>query len=107
MFYQFSLSDYFKAMHLATGAEVDGKIGETHVPIRRFDDGVLVLSTGQSSIGQLMERADRIVVEDVDVTTRHLRRHIDEFGLSSLRVTDVTDRRRMRGAFLTLVDRRS
>jgi hypothetical protein len=106
-FYQLSLSDYFKAMHLTTGAEVDGRIGAAHVPIRRFDDGVLVLPSGRSLIDQLMERADRIVVEDVDMTTRHLRRHIDEFGLSSLRATDVTDRQRIRGAFLTLVDKRS
>ncbi|MBN2473311.1 MAG: hypothetical protein JXB62_01785 [Pirellulales bacterium] len=107
MFYQFSLSDYFKAMHLATGAKVDGTIGAAHVAIRRFDDGVLVLPSGRSLIGQLMERADRIVVEDVDVTARHLRRHIDEFGLSSLCVTDMSDRQRVRGAFLTLVDKRS
>lgn len=75
MFYQFSLSDYFKAMHLLRGAKVDGRIATAHVPIRRFDDSVLVLPSGRSLIAKLMERADRLIVEDVDMTARHLRRH--------------------------------
>ena len=107
MFYQFSLSDYFKAMHVLTGAELDERVAAAYVPIRRFDDTVLVLPSGRSLIGQLMERADEIVIEDLDLTARHVRRHIDEFGLSALRVTEMSDRQRIRGAFLTLVDKRS
>lgn len=105
MFYQFSLSDYFKAMYMVMGGKVEEGNDVAYVPIRRFDDNVFVLPSGRSLIGQLMEVADRIVIEDGDLTAHHLRRHIDEFGLSTLRVTDVSDRQRMRGASLTLVDK--
>lgn len=107
MFYQFSLSDYFKVMYMVMGGKVDEGNDVVYVPIRRFDDNVFVLPSGRSLIGQLMEVADRIVIEDGDLRARHLRRHIDEFGLSTLRVTDMSDRQRMRGASLTLVDKRS
>jgi len=106
MFYQFSLSDYFKVMRLATGGEVD-EGDRAYVPVRRFDERALVLASGSSLVGRLMESADRVIVEDVDLTARHLRRHINEFGLSNLRVREMSNRRRMRGAFLSLISRRS
>ena len=105
IFYQFSLSDYFKAMRLITGGNVDGRDETIYVPIRRFDDGAFVLPSGHSMLGQLTRMADRVIIEDGDLTARHLREHLERFDVGGLRVTDVTDRQRMRGASVTLVEK--
>ena len=105
MFYQFSLSDYFKAIRLITGGKVDEQDETLYVAIRRFDDGAFVLPSGHSLIGQLMRMADRVIIEDVDLTAHHLREHLERFDLDGLRATDVTDRQRMRGASVTLVEK--
>lgn len=52
-----------------------------------------------------MDIANRLVIEDIDLMSYHLRRHIDDFGLDKLRVTNLSDRRRMRGASLVLVEK--
>jgi len=103
--YQFSLSDYFKAIRLITGGNVDGRDETIYVPFRRFDDGAFVLPSGHSMLGQLTRMADRVIIEDVDLTARPLREHLERFDVGGLRVTDVTDRQRMRGASVTLVEK--
>ncbi len=105
MFYQFSLSDYFKAIRLITGGKVDERDETVYVAIRRFDDCAFVLPSGHSLIGQLMRMTDRVIIEDVDLTVRHLQEHLERFDLDGLRATDVTDRQRMRGASVTLVEK--
>ncbi len=105
MFYQFSLSDYFKAIRLIAGGNVDERDDTVYVLVRRFDESVFVLSGGRSLIGQLMRMSDRIIIEDVDLTVRHLREHLERFNIDDLRATDVTDRQRMRGASVILVEK--
>jgi len=105
VFYQFSLSDYFKAIRLMTGGKVDERDDTIYVPVRRFDDSAFMLPSGRSLIGQLMGIADRVIIEDVDLTARHLREHLEQFDLDGLRATDVTDRQRMRGASVILVEK--
>ena len=107
MFYQFSLSDYFKAMRLITGENIDEHEGMIYVPVRRFDDSVFVLPSGQSLIVQLMKMTDRIVFEDGDLTARHLREHLNRVDLNDLHVNDLTDRRRMRAASVILVEKKA
>ncbi len=102
---QFSLSDYFKAIRLIIGGKVDERDETVYVAIRRFDDGAFVLPSGQSLIAQLMRMGDRLIIEDVDLTARHLREHLERFDLDGLCATDVTDRQRMRGASMTLVEK--
>lgn len=104
-FYQFSLSDYFKAMCMISGGRVDEGHDTVYMPVRRFDDNALVLPNGRSLIGQLMKMADRIILEDVDLTACHLRKHMGRFNLDGLRARDLTDRQRMRGASLIVVDK--
>lgn len=87
------------------GGRIDEEDDTAYVPIRRFDDNVLVQPSGHSLIAQLMDMGDRLVIEDIDLTSYHLRRHIDNFGLDELRVTDVSSRQRMRGASLVLVEK--
>ena len=105
-FYQFSLSDYFKTMCIISGGRVDGGHDTVFMPVRRFNDNALVLPSGRSLIGQLIEMGDRIILEDVDLTARHLREHMGRFGLEGLRVRDMTDRQRMRGASVIVVDKK-
>ena len=104
-FYQFSLSDYFKAIRLIAGEEVDGQDDGVYVAVRRFDASALVLPSGRSLIGQLMQMSNRIIIEYVDPTTDHLHEHFERFDLGGLCTTDVTDRRRMRGASVILVEK--
>ena len=104
-FRQFSLSPYFRAIDAILGGE-PGQNETIFIPVRYFDDNALVLPSGRSLIGQLMTLADRIVIEDVDLSPRHLQEHCEKFGLTTLRITDVTRRARMRGASVCGVDRR-
>ncbi|MCD4726156.1 MAG: class I SAM-dependent methyltransferase [Pirellulales bacterium] len=50
-FYQFSLSDYFKAMSMISGVRVDEGCDMVYVPVRRFDDDALVPPSGRSLVG--------------------------------------------------------
>ncbi|NQU23245.1 MAG: hypothetical protein HQ567_18350 [Candidatus Nealsonbacteria bacterium] len=88
-----------------TGGKVDERDDTIYVPVRRFDDSAFMLPSGRSLIGQLMGIADRVIIEDVDLTARHLREHLEQFDLDGLRATDVTDRQRMRGASVILVEK--
>lgn len=106
VFHQFSLSDYFKAIRAIMAGTVANEDGMIYVPIRRFEENVLVLPSGRSLIGQLMTMGDRIVVEDADLSPYRLRRHIDRFGLDDLCIRDVMDRTGMRGASVSLIGRR-
>lgn len=106
MFYQLSLSDYFKAIHMTMGGEVDNDADTAYVPIRRFNGETLVLSSGRSLIAQLARMSDRIIIEDVDLTAKQVREHIDEFGIVGVRAVDMTDRQRVRGASVTLIDKK-
>ena len=105
-FHQFSLSSYFKAIHTIVTGAIAADDDMIYVPVRQFDDNALVLPNGHSLIGQLMTLADRMVIEDVDLSPCRLHTHIERFGLNTLRITDVTRRTRMRGASVCLIDRK-
>ena len=106
VFHQFSLSDYFGAIQVVLGGEVSGEDGTIHAPVRRFDGSALVLANGRSIIGELMTLADRIVVEDSDLSAGQLEKHIAQSGLNALCVADMTDRRGGRGASVSVISRR-
>jgi hypothetical protein len=106
-FRQFSLSDYFKAIYAVIGGEITSENNILYLPIRRFDGNALVLPSGQSLIGQLMTMADRIVVEDADLSPHRLQRHFDRFGLRDLRITDMTSLTKMRGASICIIDKKT
>jgi hypothetical protein len=106
-FRQFSLSDYFKAIHAIVVGNVVQENNKIYLPIRRFDDNALVLASGQSLIGRLMTMADCIVVEDADLSPCRLQKHFDDFGLYDLRITDLTRLTKMRGASVYIIDRKA
>ncbi|MGA2035694.1 MAG: hypothetical protein ABSG68_25885 [Thermoguttaceae bacterium] len=103
VFHQFSLSDYFRAVKTILDGGASGVEGMIYAPIRQFDENALVLPSGRSLIGQLMTMADKILIEDSDLTVSRLQRHINRFGLSDLSVTDFTDRRGRHGASVALI----
>jgi hypothetical protein len=107
IFQQFSLSDYFKAIYLIMGGNPVNDDCMIYVPIRRFDDKALVLPSGRSLIGQLMNMANRIIIEDVDLSSYHLQRHLEKYGLNNLRITEVTGRNGMRGPSVCLIQRKA
>jgi len=106
VFHQFSLSDYYRAITTILDGGASGVEGMIYAPIRRFDETALVLPSGRSLIGQLMTMANKILIEDSDLTASRLQRHINHFGLSDLSVTDFTDRRGRHGASVVVIGRR-
>ena len=105
-FYQLSLSEYFKAMRIVQKAGWEEGTDMVHVPVRRFDEAALVLPSGRSLIGRLLEMSRRVLLEDADLTASHMREHLSRFGLERLLVRDLSDRHRMRGASVVMVERR-
>lgn len=105
VFRQFSSSDYFKAIHVVMGGRLSDDEDLIYVPLRAFDDDVLVLSSGRSLIAQLLTMANQLVIEDADLLPYHLERHFKHFALGDLSVVDLTDRAKRRGAAVYLVER--
>ena len=105
-FRQFSSSDYFKAIHLVMGGRLSGGEDTLYVPLRAFDEDVLVLPSGRSLIARLLTMANQLVIEDADLLPCHLERHFSQFALSDLSVTDLTERAKRRGATVFLVERK-
>jgi len=105
-FRQFSLSDYFKAMYVVMGGGLSADENLLYVPLRVFDDDVLVLPSGRSIIAQLLTMANQLVIEDADLMPCHLDRHLKQFALGSLSVKDLTERAKRRGATVFLVERK-
>ena len=106
MFRQFSLSDYFKAIHIVMGGRLYANEDNVYVPLRVFDDDVLVLPSGRSLIAQLLTMANQLVIEDADLLPYHLERHFKQFALGDLSVTDLTDHAKRRGVAVYLVERK-
>jgi hypothetical protein len=106
-FRQFSLSDYFKAIHIVMGGQLTADESLIYVPLRVFDEDILVLPSGRSMISRLTTMANQLVIEDADLSACHLDRHIRQFALSDLRVTDLTEPARRRGAAVFLIEQES
>ncbi len=105
-FRQFSLSDYFKALHIVMGGRLSADENLLYVPLRVFDDDVLVLPSGCSIIAQLRTMANQLVIEDAELMPYHLDRHLKQFALGGLSVEDLTERAKRRGATVFLVERK-
>ena len=107
MFRQFSLSDYYRAIHLVTGGMSPADGDFVYVPLRTFDDSILVLPSGRSLIDQLLTMANHLVIEDADLLLNQLVHHFEQFALGHLFATDLTGRAKRRGAAVYLVERRN
>ena len=107
VFRQFSASDYFKAIHVVTGGTPTTGEHSVFMPLRAFDDKVLVLPSGRSLIAELLRMADQLVIEDADLLPSHLRHHVRQFALPDLSVTDLTKEAKRRGAAVYLIERRA
>ena len=105
-FRRFSSSDYFKAIHLVMGGSLSAYENTVYVPLRVFDDAILVLPSGRSLIAQLLTMANHLVIEDADLLPCQLAHHFKQFALDDLSVTDLADRAKRRGAAVYLIERR-
>ena len=90
VFRQFSSSDYFKAIQVVMDGRLSGREDTLFVPLRAFDDNVLVLPSGRSLIARLLTMATQLVIEDADLLPCHLQRHFRRFTLGDVSVTDLT-----------------
>jgi len=106
VFRQFSASDYFKAIHVVMGGTVSANEDLLYMPLRAFDNDVLVLPSGRSLIAQLLTMANQLVIEDADLLPYHLERHFKHFALDDLSVVDLTEQAKRRGAAVYLVERK-
>ena len=104
-FRQFSASDYFKALQIVSGATSSADDNLVYLPLRVFDDEVLVLPSGRSLVAQLLTMANHLVIEDADLLPDHLDRHFKRFALDDLSVTDLTGQAKRRGATVFLVEK--
>ena len=91
-FAQFSLSSYFRAIRAVLDGASSDDDDMVFVSVRKFDDNALVLPSGRSLIDQVTALARRVVIEDADLSPRQLEEHCKCFGLSTVRITDVTRR---------------
>jgi len=105
-FRQFSASDYFKALYIVAGGTPSANENVLYVPLRVFDDEVLVLPSGRSLIAQLLRMTNHLVIEDADLLPRHLEQHFKEFALDGLSITDLTEQAKRRGATVFLIERK-
>jgi hypothetical protein len=103
---QFSSSDYFKAICAVMEGNVSANEDIFYVPLRKFDEKVLVLPSGRSLIAQLLTMTDQLIIEDADLLPCHLERHLAEFALVDLSVTDLTNQANRRGAAVYLISKR-
>jgi hypothetical protein len=53
-----SLSDYFKAIHVVMGGQLTADENHIYVPLRMFDEDILVLPSGRSIIAPLLTMAN-------------------------------------------------
>ena len=104
-FRQFSASDYFKALCIVSGGALSADGNVVYVPLRVFDDEVLVLPSGRSLVAQLLAMANHLIIEDADLLPDHLDRHLKRFALHDLSVTDLTGQAKRRGATVFLVEK--
>ena len=106
-FRQFSLSDYFKAIHIVMGGGFSADGDHVYVPLRVFNYDVLVLPSGRSLIARLLSMANYLVIEDVDLLPQHLECHFKQFALGDLSVTDLTRQANRRGATIYLIEKKN
>lgn len=107
-FWQLSLSDYYRGLHLLTGkdnANCDSS-NAIFFPIRRFNDSSLRLPSGGSAIERLCSLAEVCIIEDIDLNTQTLSRHLADYKLTDIAASDATKRFRMRSASLLCICRK-
>jgi len=75
-----SLTDYYKAMATCMGVDVTEDI--YFYPVRKFNDICLLSSEGKSIIEKLSRISKLTVIEDVDLTTHCLAKHIRDNKLN-------------------------
>jgi hypothetical protein len=101
---QLSLSDYFRALAIVSGQEALAE-DVVYAAVRRFDESCLLTPDQDSLISKLMRITDRLIIEDMDVTTERLHKHIERYNLTGLRVRNVAKHRQSHRACVSLIEK--
>ena len=91
-FAQASLSEYYQALRLASGAngEDEAPADVMFLPLRALDPECLVALDEASVLGRLLEHCDYLIVEDADLRPEDLVQHLRRFSLRRLAACDMT-----------------
>jgi hypothetical protein len=91
-FAQLSLSEYYRALRLASADGKKEEVPEDGVwlPFRALDPGCLIAVDGTSVLERLLEHCDYLVVEDADLRPMDLVEHLRSLSLDGLVALDVT-----------------
>jgi len=52
-----------------------------------------------------MRYTDKMVLEDKVVNSHHLRKHLSDFNIDDIRITDVTNRYKLREGTINLIEK--
>lgn len=99
-FAQLSLSGYYRGIYILSSQrcgwpEEDG----TFLPVRLFNPDSLVTVDGNSVLARLAENCDYVLIEDADLTPKHLVEHLRSFSLRSITALDVTKALKLTGNY--------
>jgi hypothetical protein len=79
---QLSLRDYFNGLLIAHAGHLDAVVGDAWcLPVRRYNPAALITPSGRSVLNQLLGACSAVLIEDVDLESRHLLEHRRYFGL--------------------------
>ncbi len=100
-FRQLSLSEYYKGLSCLLGSsKANPNSDPVHFPLRQFNTQCLVLPDGSSAIEKLCGVAKLVVIEDIDISDRHLHDHLKKLRLEHLVASDVSGRTQKHSARL-------
>jgi hypothetical protein len=91
-FAQASLSDYYRGMYIISrqGSITDAPKGGVFLPIRTFNPECLVTSGGKSVLSCLVDNCDYIAIEDADLRSQDLIKHMETYSLHSITIQNMT-----------------
>jgi hypothetical protein len=87
---QASLSEYYRALRLIEGGQIEAPEDGMFLPLRTLDPECLVTLDGASVLARLLEHCDRLFIEDADLRPTDLAEHLRTFSLNKVAVSDVT-----------------
>jgi len=92
VFRQLSLSRYFQAVHEVCRLPSSSPKEDTTVfyPLRSFSEESLLMPDGQNLLSRLCSLGKCVIIEDVDLDSRNLRKFVQKHDLAHLAATDLT-----------------
>jgi hypothetical protein len=92
VYFQPSLSEYYRALSLVSGPALspEPEEGTVWLPVRALDPQSLVALDGASVFLRLLEQSDYVIVEDADLRPEDLVQHLTHLSLQTVAALDMT-----------------